>query len=111
MARNTSRRLARMDYFEVPMAVGVRPDRRLPNRKGFCDQIPAKLTVTDPDWRADGPVPESVTREVAARATALLGSADEYDVFARSNAFSHGLGVTVDGEEVYVVYRSCQLGY
>ena len=29
----------------------------------------------------------------------------------RANGYAHGVGVAVDGDAVYVVYRTCNLGY
>jgi hypothetical protein len=114
-ARETAVQLVTIQYFAEPTAAGLRPDanRTLPNRMGFCYQTPAKLTVTEPGWPPDVDRPRSdeVTRAVADRVADLLTSIDGPDVVTQSNEQKHGLGVAVDGDVVYVVYRTCNLGY
>jgi hypothetical protein len=114
-AQDTATYLTTADYFAGPTAVGVRTEgnRTLPNVKGFCYRTPAKLTVADPRWNDDGSgrgLPAAVSREVADRAVDLLAS-DPSDVLSRSNDRKHGIGVAIDGDVVYVVYRTCSLGY
>jgi hypothetical protein len=115
-AQDTARWLATVDYFAEPTAVGPRSaaNHTLPNGMGFCHQLPARLTVAEAGWPADADahstVPAPVTRAVAERATALLASA-EVDAIGRTNSHKHGIGVAVDGDVVYVVYRTCNLGY
>jgi hypothetical protein len=104
-----------MQYFAEPTAAGLRTDanRTLPNRMGFCYQTPVKLTVTEPGWTPDAgrALSDEVTQAVAERVTDLLASVDGPDVISQSNEQKHGLGVAVDGDVVYVVYRTCNLGY
>lgn len=111
-AQDTASELTTMAYFEAPTAVGVRPGAvaELPNRKGLCYQVPAKLTVTDPAWNGGEDVSPEVSRAVAGDVTRLLES-HEVDVLGRPNDHRHGLGVAVDGDVVYAVYRTCNLGY
>jgi hypothetical protein len=114
-AQETAVRLVTMEYFAEPTAAGIRADanRTLPNRMGFCYQTPVKLAVTEPGWSPDAEQPPSdgVTRTVAGRVTDLLMSVDEPTVVTQSNEQKHGLGVAVDGDVVYAVYRTCNLGY
>jgi hypothetical protein len=114
-ARATAVRLTTMDYFVEPTAVGVRPDAdgSLPNTKGLCRRVPLKLTVTHPAWNASegATVPDAVTRHVADRVVDLYANDAGTDVLGRSNAQQHGIGVAVEGNVVYVVYRLCNLGY
>lgn len=110
-AQDTARALVTMDYFEESTAVGVRtPGPPLPNRKGLCYQVPVKLTVTRPEWNGGEDVSTEVRRSVAEDVIRLLAS-DEVDVLTRPNDHRHGLGVAVDGDVVYAVYRTCNLGY
>ena len=111
-AQDTARELTAMDYFEKPTAVGLRPGAgtQLPNRKGLCYQVPLKLTVTDSGWDGGESVSPAVSRAVAGDVVRLLGS-HEIDVLDRPNDHRHGLGVAVDGDVVYAVYRTCNLGY
>lgn len=114
-AQETAVQLVATGYFAEPTAAGLRADanRTLPNRMGFCYQTPVKLTVTEPGWSpdADRPPSEEVTRAVAGRVADLLASTDGPNVITQSNEQKHGLGVAVDGGVVYVVYRTCNLGY
>jgi hypothetical protein len=113
-ARETAGRLASVDYFAAPTAAGVRPEAEgmLPDRVGLCDRLPAKLTVTEPGWTpGDGDVPAALLRSVARRAVDLLASAGPVDLLGRTNTYKHGIGVAIDGDAVYVVYRTCNLGY
>jgi hypothetical protein len=118
-AQETAGRLTTMAYFGEPTAAGIRPeaDEPLPNRMGFCYQTPVKLTVeptaggengADADRHGVAGVP---TRIVAEQVVELLASDASTDVFSRSNDQKHGLGVVVSGDVVYVVYRTCALGY
>lgn len=110
-AQDTARALVTTDYFGAPTAVGVRtPGPPLPNRKGLCYQVPAKLTVTHSGWNGGEEISPEASRAVAADVTRLLAS-DEVNVLDRPNDHRHGLGVAVDGDVVYAVYRTCNLGY
>jgi hypothetical protein len=109
-AQATARALVTMDYFEASTAVGVRTaGPPLPNRMALCEQVPAKLTVSHAGWNDGEDVSTEASRAVAAAVTRLL--ADEGGVLGRPNDHRHGLGVAVDGDVVYVVYRTCNLGY
>jgi hypothetical protein len=129
-AQRTARRLAAVDYFEDPTAAGVRPaaNDALPTPKGFCYRTPARLAVTASGWDAapDGDGDEAaerthdhdrghasaaVVRRVAERIVDLFEHDAGTDVLSRSNGQKHGIGVAVDGDVVYVVYRTCNLGY
>ncbi|WP_318570826.1 hypothetical protein [Salinigranum marinum] len=114
-AQSMARRLATIDYFTEPTAVGVRPgaNESLPNRKGLCQRVPVKLTVDQPDGvpEAGRPLPDEVSRQIADRVVGLLASDPRSDVLSRANDQKHGIGVAVDGDVVYVVYRTCNLGY
>ncbi|MFB6192285.1 MAG: hypothetical protein ABEI11_03070 [Haloarculaceae archaeon] len=107
--------LAGMDYFAAPTAAGVRPaaGEPLPNGKGFCHQLPAKLTVSRPGWPADGgePVADATIRAVTGRLVELFDRADGVDALGRPNTYTHGIGIAVRGDVVYAVYRTCNLGY
>lgn len=93
---------------------GTTSDRRrpppLPNRKGLCYRVPARLTVTHPGWDGGEDPSRAASRAVAARLTELLAGA-EVGVLTRPNDHRHGIGVAVDGDVVYAVYRACNLGY
>jgi hypothetical protein len=112
-AQSTAGQLAAVNYYEEPTAAGIRAGTDgLPNRVGLCDQLPAKLTVDHPGWTTDEEdVPAAVTRDVARRMTELLATGAEVDLVGRTNTYKHGIGVAVDGDAVYVVYRTCNLGY
>jgi hypothetical protein len=118
-AQEAARQLVTTEYFAEPTAVGIRSgaNQSLPTM-GFCYLTPAKLTTEAPlvtgatasggsEPGADG----AATGAVAERVVALLASDDGGDVFSRSNEHKHGIGVAVDGRVVYVVYRTCNLGY
>lgn len=113
-AQDTARQLATTDYFEAPTAAGRRPtaNQSLPNDVGLCQQRPVKLTVTHAGWTTSGggTVSPAVRRDVAAQLFELL-DAGEVDLFDRPSDHQHGLGVVVDGDVVYAVYRTCNLGY
>jgi hypothetical protein len=110
-AQETARALVGTDYFDAPTAAGLRPDgTALPNRKGLCYRVPAKLTVTHPGWNGGESPSRASSRAVATRLTGLLASA-EVGVLHRPNDHRHGVGVAVDGDVVYAVYRACNLGY
>lgn len=109
-AQNTARQLQRMDYFGTDTAVGVPDGRSLPNEQPLCQQIPAKYTVTAEEWMPSGNVSEKTVQDVANR-TAALFAREGLDVYRVPNDHRHGLGVAVDGNVVYVVYRYCNLGY
>lgn len=118
-AQEAARQLATTGYFAEPTAVGIRPgaNQSLPTM-GFCHLTPAKLTTDPADvpdaTASDGSEPTAdgvATSAVAERVVALLASDDGGDVFSRSNEHKHGIGVAVDGTIVYVVYRTCNLGY
>ena len=115
IARSTASELAGMDYYRAPTAVGLRPETNppLPNRKGFCYQLPAKLTVDRPGWPASGEasVPPRTLRAVARDVVELFERHDGVDVLRRTNSHKHGIGVAIRGDVVYVVYRTCDLGY
>lgn len=108
-AQSTARALVTMDYFRAPTAVGVRTTGPpLPNRMALCEQVPAKHTVAHPGWNGGEGVSPEASRAVAATVTRLLA---EEGALGRPNDHRHGLGVAVDGDVVYVVYRTCNLGY
>jgi len=111
-AQETARALVGMDYFGAPTGVGVRPDADppLPNRKGLCYRVPAKLTVDHPGWDGGEDPSSAASRAVAERLVGLLGTAN-VGVLTRPNDHRHGLGVAIDGDVVYAVYRTCNLGY
>jgi len=76
----------------------------------LCEQAPAMTTVTDPAWndtasdeRVDGDLADSV----GARLATLLLKGYGPDVAYRGPSFSNRIGLEVDGQQVYVVYRSC----
>lgn len=114
-ARDTARWLANTSYFEEPTAAGVKPgtERSLPNRMALCRQFPLKVTVGDVDSRVgeNATFPSSVSRSIASRVTDLLATAFDVDVLGRTNEHKHGVGVVVRGDAVFVVYRTCNLGY
>lgn len=114
-AQATASELAGMDYYREPTAVGLRPETNppLPNQKGFCYQLPAKLTVDRPGWSDGGEasVPPQTLRAVARDVVGLFARNDGVDVLRRTNSHKHGLGVAVRDGVVYVVYRTCDLGY
>lgn len=118
-AQEAARQLAATEYFTEPTAVGIRSgaNQSLPTM-GFCYLTPAKLTTNATDVTgvtvsggsastADG----VATGAVAERVVSLLASDDGGSAFGRSNEHKHGIGVVVDGNVVYVVYRTCNLGY
>jgi hypothetical protein len=112
-AHMTAQALVERDYFENGTAVGRQPGQpQLPNAKGFCQQVPATVTVDRPDWNTtDGQrIGNETTRAVADHIVGLFADHDR-PTFTRSNTFSHGFGVAVDGSEIYAVYRTCNLGY
>jgi hypothetical protein len=117
-AQEAARQLVTTEYFAEPTAVGIRSgaNQSLPTM-GFCYLTPAKLTTGAPlvtgEAASDGsePADGAAPSVVAERAVALLASDGGGDVFSRSNEHKHGIGVAVDGRVVYVVYRTCNLGY
>lgn len=110
-AQTTARELTTRAYFDAPTAIGLQSgEAALPNAKGFCDRVPAKLTVNASGW-GDRSVSNETIHAVGDRVVDLFGTHTEQPIILRSNEFSHGMGVAVDGEQIYVVYRTCNLGY
>jgi hypothetical protein len=108
-AQQTAEQLRETGYFGAATAVGA-ANGSVPNGKPLCRQVPAKYTVTHPDWNASGGVSEGAVRAVADGTVDLFGREDT-DVLGVPNDHQHGLGVAVEGNVVYVVYRYCNLGY
>lgn len=73
------------------------PDERLPNAQIVCTQLPASAPVSGAD--------RNVT--AAALADELMAAGDS--VLLRPSArFSAALGIVIDDDTAYVVYRSCE---
>jgi hypothetical protein len=112
-ATETARTLLERDYYGTRSAVGVREtEEPLPNRQPLCSQVPVKYTVSRPGWNATGDrgVPDAVVADVADELVRQFGRA-AVDVTAIRNDHRHGIGIAVDGNVVYAVYRYCNLGY
>lgn len=113
-AQDTAAELATGDYFANATAVGLDgdPPDSIAKTKGLCARTPVRLAVRDPRVTASGAaVPEPVARDVAERVARLLAEHGERTAFNRAGDYQQGVGVAVRDDAVYVVFRTCNLGY
>ena len=82
----------------------------LPNGHAECDQLATSVAVPPPGYDdvATKTVSMQVSEDVAAKAFAKLRTVDSAGVLDRSSRSMNGVGVAIDGDRAYVVYRSCQ---
>lgn len=86
------------------------PEAPQPAGRAWCSQVPIQYTVSHPKWNETAgsqakisPIADAVSDAVFP----VLVAADETGLLRRTGAFLNGIGVVADGNELYVVYRSC----
>jgi len=99
IAQDTTDTIADRASAERPAEDPIGDDRSIPNHRLVCTQVPAAVHVEN----------GTATGDTAAAIADAIETADETNALFRSRSqFRTGIGIAIESDTVYAVFRSCE---